>query len=405
MKILFADALDDTRLDQLRSAGHDCVVEPALDATTLPAAIGDAEVLVVRSTKVTAETIEAARNLGLIVRAGAGTDNVDRSAASRNGIYVCNVPGRNAIAVAELTMGLLLSIDRRIADNVADLRAGRWDKAQYTKADGLAGKRMAIIGLGDIGLAVAERAKAFGIVVSAVRKDDRSVEVANRIRSIGIRLVDSLDVLLSDTDIVSVHVPKSESTIGMVDATFLAKLPDGATVLNTARGDVVDEAALLSALDERGFSAGLDVYHDEPATSAGMFDSRLARHPRVVGTHHIGASTRQAQEAVADGTVEVINAYIAGHVQNCVNLARGGGGDLCVSIRHLDRVGVLAQVLSILRSAGLNVAQMSNQLFTDKGAAVATINVNGSTDAAALARLLEGINEVLAVSITQSASS
>lgn len=408
MKILFADALDQERLERLREAGHECVVAPELDAHTLPDAIGDAEALVVRSTKVTEDTINAAPSLGLIVRAGAGTDNVDKAAAARRGIYVCNVPGKNAIAVAELTMGLILSIDRNIADNVMDLRQGVWNKKLYTKADGLAGKKLAIVGLGDIGLAVAERAKAFGLRVSAVRKDDRSAEALQQIRSIGIRLVDDLPALLGDADIVTIHIPKAASTESLVDAEFLKMLPDGAVVVNTSRGDIVDEPSLLEALNHRGMRAGLDVYANEPSSGQDSFTSELAQHPAVVGTHHIGASTQQAQAAVADGTIEVIDRYTSGDVINCVNLAGEPTGTDCIIIRHEDRVGVLAQIFAVLRSNGLNVQQMSNQVFAHEGAAVATIHIGGahqepSSDEAVLSGL-HAIDEVISASFSESTS-
>ncbi len=399
MKILFADSIDEQRLGPLTSAGHDCIIDGSLSADDLPGAIAHADVLVVRSTKVTAATIEAATNLSLIVRAGAGTDNIDKASASAKGIYVCNVPGKNAVAVAELTMGLLLSIDRNIADNVSDLRAGVWNKKLYTKASGLAGKNLAIVGLGEIGLALAERAKGFGLTVSAVRKDDRSDATLQRIRQIGIRLVDDQATLLADADIVSIHVPKSASTAGLVDAAFLAQLPDGAVVLNTSRGEVVDEAALIAALDTRSMRAGLDVFANEPSSGTGEFASEIARHPSVVGTHHIGASTDQAQAAVAEGTIEVIEAYIDGGVINCVNLATTSEATGCLTVRHLDQVGVLAQVFAVLRKNGLNVQQMSNQVFADNGAAVATIRVGHCPDDAVLAEL-ERIDEVLAATAT-----
>ncbi len=396
MRILYADSVDESRFGPLRDAGHDCVVDTSLSADSLPDAMDGVDVLVVRSTKVTAATIAAANQLGLIVRAGAGTDNIDKGAASGRGIFVSNVPGRNAIAVAELTMGLLLAVDRRITDNTADLRDGIWNKADYVKADGLAGKRLAIIGLGDIGLAVAERAKAFGLSVSAVRKPHRSPRVQQAIRTIGIRMADSEDQLLRESDIVSIHVPKSEETVGLVDASFLSKLPDNAIVLNTSRGDVVDEAALLDALDNGTLRAGLDVWADEPRSGSATFESTLARHPRVVGTHHIGASTTQAQRSVADGTVEVIEAYLAGSPINCVNLRSEPSGSSSLTIRHVDRVGVLAKVFAVLRSNGLNVQQMQNQVFEGGEAAVATINVS-LTPADDLVAELVDIDEVLNV--------
>jgi len=399
MRILFADSLDESRLARMRDAGHECVVEPGLGADDLPDRIGAFDVLVVRSTKVTAKTIETADRLGLIVRAGAGTDTIDVEAATALGVYVCNVPGQNAIAVAELTMALLLAIDRHIAEGVADLRAGHWDKARYTKADGIAGRRLAIVGLGDIGLAVAERAVAFGMRVSALDRPDRSAATRARIEAAGIRLVEDRTALLRDTDVVSIHVPRAADTAGLVDRAFLDLLPDGAIVLNTSRGDVVDEEALLDALERRGMRAGLDVWQGEPASSPATFDSRLARHPSVVGSHHIGASTAQAQAAVADGTVAVVEAYTQGRVLNCVNLESEAIGEGCLAVRHLDRVGVLAAVFAVLRGNGLNVSRVTNEVFAGGVAAVATINVGGPVTAD-LVDELSGIDEVLGVTVT-----
>ena len=399
MRLLFADSLDESRLSSLRDAGHEVIVDAGLGADDLPGAIAGVDVLVVRSTKVTAETIEAADQLGLIVRAGAGTDNVDKVAASAKGIYVCNVPGQNAVAVAELTMGLLLAIDRHLADGAADLRNGVWNKKKYTKADGVYGKTMGIIGLGDIGMAVAERAKAFGLTVIAERKHGRAPATLQRIRSIGIQLVDSRDELLAQADVVSIHVPKSDGTIGMVDSAFLAALPDRAIVLNTSRGDIVVAEDLIAAMDERGIRAGLDVYPGEPASATADFESALASHPNVVGSHHIGASTSQAQDAVAAGTIQVVEAYAAGDVVNCVNLVKEPLGTCVLVIRHEDEVGVLAKVFAVLRQRGLNIQQMQNQLFSANGAAVATINVEGTVDTECLDALAD-IHEVIDVRVS-----
>lgn len=399
MKILYADSVDEARLEPLVASGHEYTIDGSLNADTLPGAIAGYDALVVRSTKVTAATIEAADSLGLIVRAGAGTDNIDKDSASAKGIYVCNVPGRNAIAVAELAMGLLLTVDRRIADNTADLRNDVWNKAEYSRSDGLHGKRLGIIGLGDIGLAVAERAKAFGMTVSAVRKADRSAKAQAAIRSIGIRMVDSQDVLLAESDVVSLHVPKSDNTKAMVNDEFLAALPSGAVLLNTSRGEVVDEAALLRALDAGTVRAGLDVWQNEPSSGTGTFTSELAKHPRVVGTHHIGASTAQAQRSIADGTVAAISAYAAGAPIDCVNLRVEPSGTGAITIRHLDQVGVLAKVLAVLRTNGLNVQQMQNQVFQGGQAAVANINVSEPPTDEAVRSILE-IDEVLNVVVT-----
>jgi len=167
MKILFADALPESYVDLLRRQGDECIVSPELDADDIPDVIKGVDVLVVRSTRVTAATIDRSDNLGLIVRAGAGTNTIDCQAAADSGIYVCNVPGTNSVAVAELTLGLLLALDRHIPAAANDLRNGIWNKAEYSEADGLMGKTFGIIGVGEIGLAVAERARSFGMTVVA----------------------------------------------------------------------------------------------------------------------------------------------------------------------------------------------------------------------------------------------
>ncbi len=397
MRILFADAVDNRTVTGLTARGHECVVEPALGEDDLPARIAGFDALVVRSTRVTADTIAAADALELIVRAGAGTNTIDTKAAADVGIYVTNVPGRNAIAVAELTIGLLLAIDRRIHENVAELRAGRWDKKRYSQAEGLFGRTMGIVGLGDVGLAVAERAAAFGLVLQGLRKPGRRPQVRARIEALGLRLVDTLEELVSTSDIVSIHVPAAPDTVGLFDERLLGTMKPGAILLNTSRGDVVDGSALLEALDTRGLRAGLDVYPDEPASGSADWSSKLAQHPNVVGTHHIGASTEQAQAAIADGVVEILDAFQRGEILNCVNLAPTRLGTCTLHVRHLDRVGVLAAVFDVLRKRNMNVEQMENRIFVGKKAAVATIDVVGEVTDELLASL-EAIPNVLHVS-------
>lgn len=397
MRILLADSLPDACVDALRRAGDTVTVEPGLTTPDLPGAVADHEVLVVRSTRVDAATIDAGHQLGLIVRAGAGTNTIDCEHAAHRGVHVCNVPGRNALAVAELTLGLILAVDRHIADATADLRAGRWNKKAYADAAGLAGRRLGIIGLGEIGLAVARRARGFEMQVRAQAKPGRDPARVARAVEAGVELVDTLEEVL-DADVVSLHVPATRATTGLVDDAFLAAMRDGAILVNTSRGEIVDEPALLRALDERGMRAGLDVFADEPGSGVGTIDSALARHPRVVGTHHIGASTRQAQEAVAAGTIEVIEAYRSGQVVNCVNLAAAPPRTGTLVVRHLDRVGVLAAVFDLLRRHDVNVETMSNRVFEGAVAAVASIDVNGP--AAELLPELASLPDVIGVTFT-----
>lgn len=401
MRVLLADRLPDEAIERLRAVGDEVVVMPELTVEDLPDHIADTEVLVVRSTKVDAAALEAADHLGLIVRAGAGTNTIDCDRAAERGVFVCNVPGRNALAVAELALGLIISVDRHIADATSDAREGRWNKKIYSKAMGLYGRTLAVIGLGDIGIAVAERASGFGMAVTALAKPDRSESMAQRAEAAGVTFVDTIDELLGTADIVSIHVPGAESTKGMVDAVFLARMRDGATLINTSRGNIVDEAALIAAMDERGLKAGLDVFADEPAGGSAEFDSALARHPNVVASHHVGASTAQAQAAVADGTIDAIDSYRHGHVANCVNLEAIPPRAATLTVRHLDRVGVLAAVLGVLREAHLNISNMQNRVFAGSTAAVATINVDHAVPEATI-DALRAIDNVIQASVTNS---
>ena len=398
MRILFADNLPERTLHDLEAHGHECTMEPGLSADDLPERIGGYEVLVVRSTKVRRAVFEVADRLALVIRAGAGTNTIDTEAAAERAVFVCNVPGRNAAAVAELTMGLLLAVDRRIADNVADLREGRWDKKTYGRAEGLLGSSMGILGLGSIGLLVAERAAAFGIRVLSVAKDGRSAAVTARAEELEISMCGSLEELLPSCDVVSLHVPGVPETRHLVDEAFLARMRKGAILLNTSRGDVVDQAALLTALDEGRVRAGLDVFEDEPGTGRAEWDSPLARHPAVVATHHIGASTAQAQRAIAEGVAEIVDTFVTGEVRHCVNLDPDRLGTIALTVRHLDRVGVLAHVLDVLSTAHLNVQHMVNRVFRGGEAAVAFIDVEGEASHEVL-EALAAIPHVLGVSV------
>ena len=318
MKVLIADKFPAGHLGQLGERGYECTFRPDLGADDLAEALGENEALVVRSTRVTERSLRAGTRLELVIRAGAGTNTIDCEAASALGILVCNVPGRNAVAVAELTLGLLIALDRRIADNVSDLRAGRWDKKRYSEARGLLGARMGIVGLGAIGMAVAERASAFGLLIAVLAKR-RAPEIEIRLGELGVLRAPNIETLAEDSDILSFHLPATPQSKGLLGEKLLRHVKPGAIILNTSRGDLVDEAALLTAIEEKELRVGLDVYGVEPVSGRAEFESPLARHPNVYGTHHIGASTEQAQSAVADGVVEILDAFGRGKVRNRVN--------------------------------------------------------------------------------------
>ena len=409
MKILIADPFETSGLDGLARAGCEVVYEPDLegDALTEACRSSRAEVLVVRGTKVTAPMLDAGQ-LSLVVRAGAGYNTIDVAAASSRGIYVSNCPGKNAIAVAELAFGLILALDRRIPDNVADLRAGVWNKKAYSSARGLYGQTLALLGVGSIGREMIRRAAGFGmnVVVWSRRFDGQSHPLSEpEARELGVegahRQV-SIDVVASPgdaawrADVLSVHVALSAGTKHLLDAAVLAQLKPGAIVINTARGEVVDHAALTAAIRQKHLKVGLDVFAREPAGATGPFLDPIVSVPGVYGTHHIGASTEQAQEAIAAETVRIIRSYKeTGRVPNVVNLATRTPATHMLVVRHRDRPGVLAHVFDHLRQADLNVQETENIVFAGAEAAVARINLDGGPTPDVRARIKAGNPDVL----------
>ena len=397
MKILVADAFEKSGLDGLAALGCEVLYEPKLEGAALGARLAEtgAEVLVVRGTKVGAPEIEAASGLALIVRAGAGVNTIDIQSASARAIAVSNCPGKNAIAVAELTWGLILALDRRIIEQANDLRAGIWNKALYGKARGLAGRTLGVVGLGAIGLEVVARAKAFGMPVVAW---SRSLD-DDRASRLGVARADSVHALAAASDVVTVHCALTKETKGMLDAKFFEAMKPGAFFVNTSRGDVVDQPALEAAIAEKGLRAGLDVFAKEPAGGTGAFEDGIARLPAVIGTHHVGASTEQAQNAIAEETVRIVAAFAStGDVPNAVNLASRTPATHVLSVRHRDRIGVLAHVFGVLRAAGINVEKTENVVFAGAEAACAQIQV-GSAPQAGVLEEIRGCADVLSVSV------
>ena len=386
MTVLIADAFSDAARDTLADAGHTVVYDPTLSGDALGAALAAHEpaVLVVRSTKVAEAHLDAGPALELVVRAGAGVDTIDVAAASRRGVFVANCPGKNAVAVAELAWGLILALDRRIPDNVAAARDGRWDKGTFSNARGLRGRTLGLLGLGAIGREMATRAHAFGMPVVAWSRSLTDAEAADlRVA----RAATPLDVARR-ADVLSVHVASTPDTQRLVDADLLAALPDGAFLINTSRADVVDEDAVAQAVAVKGLRYATDVPAGEPAAKSGEFDYPLAGDAYV--THHVGASTDEATEAIGDEALRVILTYATtGRVENGVNLAEQSPATHLLTVRHLDRVGVLAGVLAEVREAGWNVQEMENLAFAGAEAACARIRFDGTPDADALARVRE----------------
>ena len=378
MHVLIADALAESARDAISDGGLEVTYEPALKGDALTDALRelDPAVLVVRSTAVTQDDLAAAPGLELIVRAGAGVDSIDVAEASRRGVFVANCPGKNATAVAELAFGLLLALDRRIPDNVAASRAGEWNKSGFASGIGVRGQTLGLIGLGSIGREMVTRAKAFEMSVVAW---SRSL-TAETARELGVKRASSPRDVASRADVVSLHVASTPDTRGLVDAEFLADMREGAALINTSRADVVDERAVAHAVATRGLRYATDVPTGEPQAKAGAFSHPLA--DRAYITHHIGASTDQATEAIGEEAARVVLAYAdRGRVENGVNLAEQTPATHLLTVRHLDRVGVLAGVFDTVRLAGWNVHEMENVVFQGAEAACARIRFDGQPSA------------------------
>jgi D-3-phosphoglycerate dehydrogenase len=374
MKVLIADKFPEGGRDTLALASIGVVYDPELNGDALTQAVRStgADVLVVRSTKVPAATLTAGR-LSLVVRAGAGYDTIDVPAASARGIYVSNCPGKNSIAVAELTFALILALDRRIPANAADLKAARWNKTEYSKARGLFGRTLGLVGLGRIGQEVLTRARAFGMPVVAWSPS----LTPPRAESLGVQAKNSLAEMAAACDILSVHVALNADTRHLIDRGVLGALRPGSYFINTARAEVVDQVALVEVVRDRGIRAGLYVFAGEPPGGTGAVADKIFELDGVIGTHHIGASTEQAQQAIADETVRIIREYLqTGRVPNVVNLAKKSPATHLLVVHHYDRVGVLSAVFSQLKHAGINVQETENIVFEGAAAAVARIHLD-----------------------------
>jgi D-3-phosphoglycerate dehydrogenase / 2-oxoglutarate reductase len=376
MKILIADKFQEAYLNDLYNLGHDVTLEPSLKAEELFNKIQGYDVLIVRSTKVTKEAINASDKLNLIIRAGAGVNTIDVDTAAKKGIFVCNTPGKNSVAVAELAMGLMLAIDRNIPDNVIDLKNGKWNKKKYTKADGIYGKTLGIIGLGDIGLEFAKRAVAFGMKVISydpIAEQRMPPKVHNAIEQGILSFSSTREEMLKNADVVTIHVPSNQYTQNMVNKDFLDLMKPNSTLINTSRGNIVVDEDLIDAMDKKGIKVGLDVYNNECATATGDFKTALSIHPNVIGTHHIGASTEQAQNAIAEEVIRVMENFDKGHILHPVNVELKPASIYTLALRIYNKVGTLGNVLCRLKENGINVDQLETQLFNGENTQYVTI--------------------------------
>lgn len=396
MIVLIADSMSQDGIDAL-AAFSKVVCQPDLKDDALLEAITEhnPDVLVVRSTKVRAEHLDAARALSLVVRAGAGTNTIAVDHASKRGIYVSNCPGKNSIAVAEIAFAHILSLDRFLADAAQDLQAGQWKKKKYSKAKGIYGSTLGLLGLGQIGREMIKRAHAFGLHVVAW---SRSL-TPEKAEALGVEYAATPTVVAQKSDILSVHVAMNDDTRHLVNRELLEAMPRNALFVNTSRGGVVDETALEWAVRERGLRVGLDVFENEPSGGMAEMEPGIFALAGIQGTHHIGASTKQAQDAVASEAVRIIKAYAdSGNAPNCINLAKVTPATHLLVVRHEDRVGVLASILSALKGDGINVEEMKNIVFSGGVAACARIQITQepSTD---LINAIKDLDHVLSVQL------
>jgi D-3-phosphoglycerate dehydrogenase len=398
MKILIADTFSESHIQRFNSLGCQVDYIPAAKAETLPALAASCKILVVRSKNVSAETLNASRDLALVLRAGAGVNTIDVKTASSRGIFVSNCPGKNSIAVAELVFALLLSIDRRIPESVAALRAGQWNKKEFSRADGLFGKTLGVIGVGSIGREVISRGHAFGLRVVAWSPS----LTPERAGQLGVERRTDLDDIFREGDIVTLHVALKPDTRKLVNSARLWLMKPRSILINTSRGEVVDQPALREALESKRLRAGLDVFDPEPAGGQAEFNDPILKLPDLYGTHHVGASTNQAQNAIADEAVRVIETFIkTGIVLNCVNVATRTPAKWQLVVRHHDRVGVLAFVMDHIRRAGLNIEEVQNVIFDGAHAASCRIQLGGEPPAALLATIRDGNPDIIGLDALQ----
>jgi D-3-phosphoglycerate dehydrogenase / 2-oxoglutarate reductase len=399
MRILIADKFEQSGRDGLTNLGCEVAYQPDLKDEALVEAIGKEapDVLVVRGTKVTEPMLDAGP-IKLVVRAGAGYNTIDVGAASKRGIYVSNCPGKNSIAVAELAFALILALDRRIADNVITLRQCQWNKKEFSKARGLFGRTLGLIGVGKIGQEMIPRARAFGMPVVAW---SRRLTV-ERAAALGVEYKETPIDVVQSADVVSVHLALNPETRGLVGVDLLNAMREGSYFINTARGEVVDQQALIDVMKSRGIRAGLDVYALEPTSGTGEFQDPIFKESNLYGTHHIGASTDQAQEAIAGETVRIVREFKGtGKVPNVVNLAQQTPATHRLVVRHLDRPGVLAGVLDAIKAEQINVQEMENIVFEGAAAAVARINLDNAPSDAMLQKLRSESDDILELNLIQ----
>jgi D-3-phosphoglycerate dehydrogenase len=399
-KVLIADKLSAFVIQELQK-WCDLVIDSNSKGEALIKKISEINpsIIIVRSTEITKDHIKVAKDLALIIRAGAGVNNIDVVESSLRGIYVANCPGQNSIAVAELTIGHLINLDRRITNNNIDIWNNKWNKKEYGKANGLCGRTLGLLGCGQIGRQVVKRALSFNMNVKVW---DIAV-TPEQAKEMGVIYCATPEDCCKKSDAISIHLPLIiPDTKYLVNSKLLNLLNDGAYVINTSRGGLINEQDLLEAIQLKNLRCALDVYENEPEANDKEFkDKNISSCPNIYGTHHIGASTEQAEEAVGRETIHIVKSFLTkGFVPNCVNLEVNSPAKYLLTVRHADVVGVLALILQTLRSEGINVQEMENVVFQGAKAASARLQVDAKPSEKAL-QTLNANDHIFSVHVVQ----
>lgn len=389
IKVLVADKFPDKYIQQMKDLDLEVIYNPKLGEKDLPEAAIDADIIVVRSTVVNEETINSGKKLNLIIRAGSGVNNINIAAANIKGIYVANCPGMNAVAVAELAMGMMIAVDRFIPDNVSDFNKGVWNKDKYSKGKGLKGKTLGLIGIGKIGEEVAKRALAFDMNVYGIKRNIAKID------GVQVKDLSEMEQILPLCDIVSIHLPATPQTKGLFNKQMFSYMKNGAFLINTSRQDIVIEEDILEAIKEKNIRYACDVFKGEPEAKSGEVTSKLQNNPNIYVTHHIGASTEQAQNAVADETISIISQYIQnGIIKHWVNRAKIIDAPYQLIVKHYDKPGVLASIFDLLKDGDINVEEVENVIFDGGIAASCTLKLNKTATTDMLKKMNENQNVI-----------
>jgi len=390
MKILVAGAMHETALDELRALGSTVEYAPEISAAQLPERIAEAGILIIGRTRVSPAAIEKGVTLQMIVRLGTAVSNVAIDEASQQGVFVVNCPDMDAEAVAEMTIGFILALDRRLIRNADALRAKRAERDAAPSAHGLVGRTIGILDYNRVGQELARRARAFRMKVlawtrhpSAGESDNEEVEFCAGPRELARR-----------SDIVTVYAPPAQADELLVDAEFLQNMRDGAYLVHVGHPAAIDEAALAEAARTRHLRVALDIYAPELTRDSARFRSSLLDIPGVIGTHHLADQTKQAERATADEAVRVVREFlVAGKVCNCVNVAERSPATWLLVLRLRDAVGVMASVMNAILADGINAEEITSRVFNGARAAWCTIALNErpSTEALDAVRSLDDV--------------